>query len=36
LFFNCDALNLVGQKLEGMAAGITAWDELSRSTSFDA
>lgn len=35
LFLGSDALDLVGQKLEAMAAEIVTWDELSRSTSFD-
>ncbi len=35
LFLGSDALDLVGQKLEAMAAEIATWDELSRSTSFD-
>lgn len=35
LFLGSDALDLVDQKLEAMAAEIAAWDDLSRSTSFD-
>jgi len=34
LFLGDDALGLVEQKLDGMKAEITAWDALSRSTSF--
>jgi NAD(P)-dependent dehydrogenase (short-subunit alcohol dehydrogenase family) len=34
LFLGDDALGLVEQKLDGMRAEITAWDMLSRSTSF--
>jgi NAD(P)-dependent dehydrogenase (short-subunit alcohol dehydrogenase family) len=35
LFLGADALELVGQKLDAMRAEIAAWDELSRSTSFE-
>lgn len=34
LFLGEDALGLVEQKLDGMRAELTAWDTLSRSTSF--
>lgn len=34
LFLGDDALGLVEQKLDGMRAEITAWEALSRSTSF--
>jgi NAD(P)-dependent dehydrogenase (short-subunit alcohol dehydrogenase family) len=36
LFLGDDALGLVAQKLDGMKAEISAWDALSRSTSFAA
>jgi NAD(P)-dependent dehydrogenase (short-subunit alcohol dehydrogenase family) len=36
LFLGADALGLVEQKLDAMKAEITAWDALSRSTSFTA
>lgn len=36
LFLGDDALGLVDQKLDGMKAEISAWDALSRSTSFPA
>ncbi|WP_242154575.1 oxidoreductase [Sphingomonas sp. BAUL-RG-20F-R05-02] len=36
LFFGADALGLVEQKLDTMKAEITAWNALSRSTSFAA
>jgi NAD(P)-dependent dehydrogenase (short-subunit alcohol dehydrogenase family) len=36
LFLGADALELVEQKLDAMKAEITAWDALSRSTSFAA
>jgi hypothetical protein len=34
LFLGDDALGLVEQKLDGMRGEISAWEELSRSTSF--
>jgi len=36
LFLGEDALDLVGQKLETMRAEMKAWEDVSRSTSFDA